>query len=40
MSPLVRRPSWPWVLLGGAIVTILLAIALFPGWLEGTGWLP
>ena len=31
----LRRPSWPWVFLGGAIVTIVLAVALFPAWTGG-----
>jgi hypothetical protein len=27
-----RRPAWPWVLLGGAVVTVALAVLLFPWW--------
>jgi hypothetical protein len=28
---------WPWVLLGGLIVTLVLAVALYPGWLTAVG---
>jgi flagellar basal body-associated protein FliL len=31
------RRSWAWVLLGGLVVTAVLAIALYPSWLAAIG---
>ncbi len=31
------RRVWPWVLLGGVVVTLVLAFVLYPGWLVATG---
>jgi hypothetical protein len=29
--------GWPWVLLGGLIITAVLAVALYPAWLAAIG---
>jgi hypothetical protein len=32
-----RWRRWPWVLLGGLIVTVVLAVVLYPAWLTAVG---